>query len=297
MKASHKNFQVIVKNVRTFDGKNAADFIEWYEKICISPDIYDKAALRVLQGALVPSAATDTDGSKLVPWNTANKDLYNVLFFTTKGATCSVVRRFAGKTLDEDSGHGQRAWAALRGNIDGCWREVLIVEHVKMNSARMSPGQDPDEFLYELDTRHKRLNACNPPEGPTDCQFEDIILQALPPERIHTSQLEKPDFEIADICRMMYAIYAANLARSSSMTGIAGGRGCRAHGRRQSQRHRLPLLRTRGPHVPSLRQHEQQRQQQEQWNEQQNHQQGGRRQRGRQRCGKTSRQLPSNGRR
>ena len=105
MEASHKNFQVMVKNVHTFDGKNAADFVEWYETIRISLNIYDKAAFRVLQGAPVPSAATDTDGSKLAAWNTANEDLYNVLFFTTKGAACSVVRRFAGKTLDEDSGH------------------------------------------------------------------------------------------------------------------------------------------------------------------------------------------------
>ena len=109
METSHKNFQVIVKNVHTFDGKNAADFIEWYEKIRISLNIYDKAAVRPLQGAPVPSAATDTDGSKLATWNTANKDLYNVPFLTTKGAVCSIVRRFAGKRLDEDSEHGQHA--------------------------------------------------------------------------------------------------------------------------------------------------------------------------------------------
>ena len=109
MEASENNFQAIVKNVHTFDGKNAADFTEWYEKIRISLNIHDKAAFRVLQGAPVPSAAIDTDGSKLAAWNTANEDLYNVLFLTTKGAACSVVRRFAGKTLDEGSGHGQRA--------------------------------------------------------------------------------------------------------------------------------------------------------------------------------------------
>ena len=88
--------EVIVKNVYTFDGKNAADFLEWYEKIRISLNIYHKSAFRVLQGAPVPSAATDTDGSKLAAWTTANDDLYNVLFFTTKGAACSVVRCFAG---------------------------------------------------------------------------------------------------------------------------------------------------------------------------------------------------------
>ena len=154
------------------------------------------------------AAATDTDGSKLAAWNTANEDLYNVLFFTTKGAACSVARRFAGKTLDESSGTGKRAWAARREKSDGCSREARRAEHAKMNSARMSPGQDPDEFLYELDTRHERLNACDPSEGLTDRQFEDILLQALPPEngRIRTSHLEKPEFGIDDIRRMMSAI-------------------------------------------------------------------------------------------
>ena len=93
-----------------------------------------------------------------------------------------------------------------------------------MNYARMSPGQDPDEFPYELDTLCERPNACDPPEGPTDRQFEGIILQDLPPEyeRIRTSHLEKPDSGITDIRRMMSAIYAANLARSSLTTEIAG---------------------------------------------------------------------------
>ena len=98
---------MIVKHVHIFDGNNAADFIEWYERIRISLNIYDKAAFRVLQGAPVPSAATYTDGCKLAAWNTANDDLYNMLFFTTKGAACSVVRRFAGKTPCRD--------------LDPCW--------------------------------------------------------------------------------------------------------------------------------------------------------------------------------
>ena len=72
-----------------------------------------------------------------------------------------------------------------------------------MNSAQMSPGQDPDEFPHELDTRRERLNACDPPERPTDRQFQEIILQALPPEyeRIGTSDPKKPDFGVSDIMR------------------------------------------------------------------------------------------------
>ena len=118
MEASHNNIQVIMKNAHIFDGKNAAGFTQWYEKIRINLNIYDKAAFRVLQGAPVPSAATDTEGSKPAAWNTANKDLYNVLFFTMKGAACPVVRHFAGKTLEEGSEHGQHAWATLREKSD-----------------------------------------------------------------------------------------------------------------------------------------------------------------------------------
>ena len=65
MGASRNNFQVIVEVIHTFDGKNAVDFIEWYEKVRISLNIYDKADFRVLKVEPVPSAATGTDGSKL----------------------------------------------------------------------------------------------------------------------------------------------------------------------------------------------------------------------------------------
>ena len=203
-------------------------------------------------------------------------------FFTTKGAACSVVHCVAGKILYEGSGHGQRAWAALREKFDGCSREGLRAEHAKMNSARMSPGQDPDEFLCELDTRRKRFNAYDAPEAPTDRQFEDIILQALPPEyeRIRTSHLEKPDFGIADIRRMMSAIYAANLARSSSMTVIAG-RGAAMPAAENNRRDIICHYCERAGNLnntcPLRAKHEQPRQQREQRNEQQNKQQGGRR--------------------
>ena len=225
-----------------------------------------------------------------------------MLFFTTKGAACAVLRRFTANTLDEGSGHGQCAWAALRVKFDGCSREALRVEHAKMNSAQTSPGQDPDEFLDELDTCRERLNACDPPEGPTDRQFEDIVLQALPPEyeRIHTCHLEKPDVGIADIRRMMSAIYAANLARSSSTTGNAR----RETAMSTAENNRRDIFcyycerAGRFKNTCPLRaNHEQQRQQREQRNEHQNQQQGRRHQRGWQRRGKTSRRLLSNGER
>ena len=66
-----------------------------------------------------------------------------------------------------------------------------------------------------MDSCQDRLNVCNPQDGPTDRQYEDISLQALPPEynAIHQAHLERGDFGLADIRRMMVVIYADNLAR------------------------------------------------------------------------------------
>ena len=93
-----------------------------------------------------------------------------------------------------------------------------------MTSTRMHPDQDPDDYSYRMDSCRDRLNACDRPEGPTDRQYEDIILQALSLEydRIRQTHLQRRDFDLADIRRMMAAIYADNLSRSDSSKGIAG---------------------------------------------------------------------------
>ena len=93
-----------------------------------------------------------------------------------------------------------------------------------MTSTRMPPGQDPDDYLYHMDSCRGRLNEFDPPEGLTDRQYEDIILQALPSEydRISQTHLERIDFSLADIRRMMAAIYVDSLSRSESSKGIAG---------------------------------------------------------------------------
>ena len=93
-----------------------------------------------------------------------------------------------------------------------------------MTSTRMRPDQDSDDNLYHMDSFRDRLNWCDPPEGPTDRQYEDIILQILPSEYDHIRQthFERKGFDLADIHRIMAAIYADNLSRSESSKGIAG---------------------------------------------------------------------------
>ena len=93
-----------------------------------------------------------------------------------------------------------------------------------MTSTQMRPGQDLDDHLYHMDSCRDRLYAYDPPNGPTDRQYEDIIFQALPSkyDRIRQTHLERRDFGLADIRRMMAAIYADNLSRSESSKDIAG---------------------------------------------------------------------------
>ena len=50
--------------------------------------------------------------------------------------------------------------------IDCCLREALRAEHHKINHTKMTPDQDPDEFLYIMNSCRDRLNMSTPPEGP-----------------------------------------------------------------------------------------------------------------------------------
>lgn len=50
-----------------------------------------------------------------------------------------------------------------------------------MNNTLMRSAQDPDGYPYVVDSCRQRLNARDPPEGPTHRQYEDIIPQALAP--------------------------------------------------------------------------------------------------------------------
>ena len=87
-----------------------------------------------------------------------------------------------------------------------------------MTSTPMRPGQDPDDYLYHIDSCRDLLNACDPLEGPTDRQYEDIILQALPSEyaRIRQTHPERRDYGLADIHRVIAAIYTDDFSRSES---------------------------------------------------------------------------------
>ena len=102
--------------------------------------------------------------------------------------------------------------------FDDCSREALRAEHREMETVNMRSDEDPNVFLYKKDRCRDRLNSVTRKEGPSDRQYEDIILQCLLPEYdiIRQTYFEREGYNLADIGQMMSKIYADNLARSNS---------------------------------------------------------------------------------
>lgn len=75
------------------------------------------------------------------------------------------------------------------------------MEHFNTNSTKITPGQDPDEFLHKVYMARGRLSPSSPPDGPTDPQYKDTLQEAVSPElRVY--------FGLADIRLVMAVIYA-----------------------------------------------------------------------------------------
>ena len=220
------NIQHVEKQVSKFDGKNTDDFLEWSSKLRVNLSLYSKPIFEIVQGSQRPSDLDNDQATAREGWDDANHNLFSILFFTTSGPAFSVVRRFEGKTREDGVGHGQAAWAALREKFNGCSREALQAAHREMQTVKMRSDEDLDDFLYKKNRCRDRLDSVIPKEDPSDRQYEDMILQCLPPEydRIRQTHFEREDCNLADIRRMMSKIYVDNLARSHSdpSRGIAG---------------------------------------------------------------------------
>ena len=62
----------------------------------------------------------------------------------------------------------------------------------------MGSDEYPDDFLYKKNRCGDRLNSVTPKKGPSDRQYEDIILQCLSPEygRIRQTHFEREDCKL-----------------------------------------------------------------------------------------------------
>ena len=93
-----------------------------------------------------------------------------------------------------------------------------------MKYPKITPGQDPDEFLHIMNSYRDLVNTSTPPESPADRQYGNILLQVSSQyfESIRRAHLERRDYGLADIRGMTEAIYADNHSRRSIISaGIA----------------------------------------------------------------------------
>ena len=70
------NVQHVVKQVSTFDGKNADDFLEWSSKLRISLSLYSNLIYKIVQGSQRPSDL-DNDQTTREGRDDANHDLFS----------------------------------------------------------------------------------------------------------------------------------------------------------------------------------------------------------------------------
>ena len=231
------------------------DFLEWSSKLRSSLSNYNRPIYNILQRHKRPSETDDSQVTPRAAWDAFNQDLFSILFFSKGRSAFVLVQRFEGTTIEDGARHRQQASAALREKFKGSSREVIRAGHSKMNNTRMRSDQDPDEYLYIIDGYHDRLNACDPPEGPTDRQHEDISLRPVPPEykTIRQAHLERGGVGLADIRRAMASIYADNLAlsRSDSLKGVAGC-GAAMHAMTRNRDDAKCRFRGRAGHIKSM---------------------------------------------
>ena len=87
-----ENVQQVVKQIFTFDGKKADDFLEWSFKLHASLSLYHKSTFNIVQRSQRPSGLDNDQVTAREAWDDANQTFYIIFFFTTSGPAFSVVR-------------------------------------------------------------------------------------------------------------------------------------------------------------------------------------------------------------
>ncbi|CAN0262151.1 unnamed protein product [Ascophyllum nodosum] len=214
------SIQAIVNLYPRFDGKDKTQFLEYKDKLRVSLSFHRQSVAAIFQGEPKPTTAQNSPA--VATWTRANENLFGILFFTTELSAHNVVKRHMGKTREDGVGNGQAAWNALEKKYNSNTKEARRAYHEYLHNAKMKSGDDPDDFLYTMDGYRERLKDMG--QLVPDERYEDIILQALPAEyeRVRTASYERRDFHLADIRRMMSALYIDCLSRPKNSLLVAG---------------------------------------------------------------------------
>ena len=216
------SIQAIVNLYPRFDGKNKTRFLEYKDKPRVSLSFYRQSVAAIVQGEPKPTTAPNSPA--VATWTRANENLFGILFFATERSAHNVVKKHMGKTREDGVGNGQAAWDTLEKKYNSSTKEARRAYHEYLHNAKMKSGDDPYDFLYTMDGYRERLKDMGQPVS--DERYEVIILQALPAEyeRVRTASYERRDFHLADIRRMMSALYIDCLSHPNTYLLVAGRR-------------------------------------------------------------------------
>ena len=153
MKDSNK-VTTIAKSLPRFDGRDKHEFIEVGGKFKAILSLSALYIFNILMGEQQP---TPTELGNLVNWERNNTNLYSMLFLSTSGRSSMVVKRYAGRTAGRGLGNGQKACKALEEKYNASSNARRQELYDCRRSANLRRGQDPDEFLYHMETAQNRL--------------------------------------------------------------------------------------------------------------------------------------------
>ena len=205
------SIQAIVNLYPRFYGKDKTHFFGYKDKLRVSLSFRRQSVAAILQGE--PNPTTAQNSPAVATWTRVNENLFGILFFTTERSAQNVVRKHMGKTREDWIGNGQAAWNTLKKKYNSNTKEARRTYHEYLHNAKLKSGDDPDDFLHTMDDYRERLRDMGQPV-PYE-RYKYIILQALPAEyqRVRTASYERRDFYLADIRRMMSALYIDCLSR------------------------------------------------------------------------------------
>ena len=214
------SIQAIVNSYPRFDGKDKTQCLEHKDKLRVSLSFHGQSVAAILQDEPKPTTAQNSPA--VATWTGANENLFGILFFTTERSAHNVVKRHMCKTREDGVGNGQVAWNALEKKYNSNTKEARRAYNEYLHNAKMKSGDDADDFRYTMDGYRERLKDMG--QLVPDERYEHIVLRALPAEyeRVRTASCERRDFHLADIRRMMSALYIDCLYRPYNSLLVAG---------------------------------------------------------------------------
>ena len=210
----------IMQGVSPFDGSN---FKDWSKDTAIVIDCWRKDIIRLMEGFERPEdqGTGGTDSLTQAQWNAASRDLYSILYMSTK--TCGSAALLVLKHEKADSrsgagGNGYEAWDELIKKYNYQSDEVIRTLRAKLEGVAMEPGTDPDVFFLQAARYRAELQRMGEPV--TDRYFKDIIMQGISSEydNIKLSVYRDPTYKLDEIQSTMRNVFRDELSRQSRNT-------------------------------------------------------------------------------